>query len=374
MAHEASETPQATNRPKRIGRIMTVALTAAILATLLFAPWRAFFATVTPYAPPPRSGPFETRIADIETALVVEASTDDSEAPAPIELRLIFPSIAAGEPPREGWPLILYIPDPSGDAANEPMLLNLASYGYVVATFEPPEAAPPAPESEGGDFFAFWADLAYASSDRERRAQRSERIAAVVSRALEVLDSLLVSAHPDAPEPFAAPVDMDSIAAIGHREGAAAAIVLASADPRLSAVVSLDAAPVAAPSAHGGFPLLSVETGSQPFLTPSWLQWLSPAPEDRVQDALLRAASPADATRGYHRVAIWGARPGDLSDQLHRKDRWLEWRPWLPPLAPAPQVWTISEAYMVAFLRTYLNGQSQPLLTLTPSPFPEARL
>ncbi|MCI4664763.1 MAG: hypothetical protein MRY74_08575 [Neomegalonema sp.] len=353
-----------TNRRRGLIRAVLALLAICLAGVLAMAPWNDLRYGFTRVPPPPPSGPFATQIIDIPAAEGLSA------------IRLFAPKTAAAA---QAAPLILYMPGFQGRATdNDALLANLASHGYAIAAFDDiAHDAPPAGESESRRA-ARRGDLDYRTEQAYRATSKRLDVRAEMSahKMTAMLDRLERLARLEVSPLAAVRLDFSRVGALGFSFGGATAIEAMARDSRILAAANLDgdlAGRTATEIVDG--PYLELNSTDRPVVWPKWMAWLRPTNAFVVEEARLARKASRDQTArpNAHLIVITGARHNDFTDALHGGARWRGWRPWLPPLAQAERVRSITDAYLLAFFGAHLRGEPSPLLTASPSPFEEVR-
>ena len=360
---------------------ITLFLFAGLVSLLALMPWSDFVSSLKHFPPPPSSGPYETRIAEVEVPGGLGRAGETRFFKQ--RVRLFYPIAPAEEEARAargGWPLLLYMPGWLGRAVdNDPMLLNLASFGYVVAAIDDVVHDQAATTEQAETRRARLGEVDYSSAGAFQTTLDllALRVSLSAQKMIHVLDGLLVASHPDGSMEFPVVVDVERIAAIGFSFGGGAALEAMDRDERIRAAINMDGLlfGVATERRMAG-PYLEFRSSATPHIVPGWMVWSRPSKKYLLLEReMSRAASKLQLSDAdAHLVSIWGARHEDFSRELHDRQRWAGWRPWLPPLTEAERVRMIVDAYVLAFLQTYLLEQPHELISAETSVFPEVAL
>lgn len=337
------------------------------IAAVAAVSWGDVKRSMTVFPAPDPSGPYEPLMIELETpaGALYEAAS----------VRLFYPAVAAED---GAWPLLIYMPGFQGVSSdNDPLLRELASYGYVVAAIDDVARDRPAAPESAARAAIRRGDIDYSTLESYRASRRllSDRAAMSADKLITVLDGLIAAAAADQ---LPVAVDLGRIGAIGFSFGGTAATEALVRDPRIRAAINMDGGLFgpAAPSATaqvGAY--LEFRGGELPLILPGWLSWIKPSAAYLVRDHQdSYAVSDILLNRPNGRlVTIRGAAHLDFTSKLYEGGRIANWRPWRPLPVAAARAHEIRKAYILAFLRTYLDEQPHPLMTEPGTPYPEAR-
>jgi dienelactone hydrolase len=271
-------------------------------------------------------------------------------------------SHARTNPPIAGnvarFPVVIFEPGYGYIPANYTTLLeNLASHGYVVVGIVPTDLAPVVAFSDGR--------IVKRSAGGEIPDEASPTILdPMIDHLVEVsaadvrfvLDRLQ-AANAQSSGQFATRLDLGHVAIVGHSLGGATAIEVCRTDPRCGAAIDVDGTPVGPSVSSGvGRPLLILRYGR---------------PDNSDEDQKLSMVVARSTGPRYH-LAIVGAA------HLNGSDDALLFEPIFHMVGVLGSIdgrrgLDLTNAYLVAFLDEYLQGNSTPLLSSASPRYPEAK-
>ena len=308
---------------KLLQLLLIVGLGLAVAAWFIFVPRR-----------PAPSGP--RAVGQMELVL------KDSRGQA-VPVTIWYPAPLNAQTPA---PVIFYSPGWAGTRTQSSLQVeNLASHGFVVVACDDLSA-----------------DASFDTSSDAAAAATVERagrdIVAQAGRLVDVLRALAA-----APPPLlAGRIDLTRVGVLGYSLGGPSGLTAALKDPRIAGVFSLDGGLFGPPATEIGSAAYFLLSGREAF--PSEAELNSPVPSIRNYALISAIDIPRNKLRMERPNNYWAqilkADHADLSDALFVPSRANLFRTNFERRAMNSAI----EAYEVAFFRSVLMGDSQPLQAL----------
>jgi dienelactone hydrolase len=336
-------------------------------------------------APTATSGPFQ--VAAVNAALLASAANGPtifvqiwypaaanlpatdllSESATPVACSKVMDDRRLSDT-RSQFPILLYAPgnggvkDESASTAAE-----LASHGYVVMAIDDIDRDP-LPLTAADDWQPLTFDFSSAEAFKTTLRIGDRKVRRQAEKALTALDRLKACANAD----WRARVQFDRVGFFGFSFGGSTAAEASTFDKRVIAAANLDGW-LFGRAACGAVnkPYMAIFIDDDVFPRPDQLQSHDPYEQysSKLTDGDLREevrlANRPDGF-GFRVVAAYHENFSDQSFSRNFFKTWIVSNPY--------RVKSIRDAYLLAFFDTYVRGIPSPLLTQSPSPFPEVEV